>query len=109
MFAFILLGFMSTPADHWRLSVVIRPLSPEEDRPAREATLDGGGAGVGRRDWARHAERSINPRQHRNGSHAMTAQTVILRPSPFSGLPSAMVVLMTILILLGIVAHAAVL
>ena len=38
----------------------------------------------------------------------MTAQTVILRPSPFSGLPSVLVVLMAILVLLGIAAHAAV-
>jgi hypothetical protein len=38
----------------------------------------------------------------------MTAQTVILRPSPFSGLPSLLVLLMTILVVLGIAAHAAV-
>ena len=38
----------------------------------------------------------------------MTSHTVILRPSPFSGLPSAFVVLMVVLVLLGIAAHAAV-
>ncbi len=38
----------------------------------------------------------------------MTTQTVILRPSPFSGLPSTLVVLVTILVVLGIAAHAAV-
>ena len=39
----------------------------------------------------------------------MPTQTVILRPNPFGGLPSALVVLMTILVLLGVAAHAAVL
>jgi hypothetical protein len=38
----------------------------------------------------------------------MTAQTVILRPSPFSGLPTLLVLLMTILVVLGIAAHAAI-
>lgn len=38
----------------------------------------------------------------------MTTQTVILRPNAFSGLPSALVILVTILVLLGVVAHAAV-
>lgn len=39
----------------------------------------------------------------------MTANTVILRPQPFSGLPSALLVLMAVLVVLGVVAHAAVL
>lgn len=39
----------------------------------------------------------------------MTAQTQILRPNALDGVPSAIVVLMTILVLLGVVAHAAVL
>lgn len=38
----------------------------------------------------------------------MTAQTVILRPSPFSGLPAALLVLLAILVVLGVAAHAAV-
>lgn len=39
----------------------------------------------------------------------MPTRTVILRPSAFSGVPSALVILMTILVLLGVAAHAAVL
>jgi hypothetical protein len=39
----------------------------------------------------------------------MPAQTQILRPDALDGLPSIMVVLVTILALLGVVAHAAVL
>jgi hypothetical protein len=39
----------------------------------------------------------------------MSAQTQILRPDALVGIPSAIVVLMTILALLGVVAHAAVL
>jgi hypothetical protein len=38
----------------------------------------------------------------------MTSQAVILRPSPFSGLPSALVVLVVVLVLLGVAAHAAI-
>jgi hypothetical protein len=38
----------------------------------------------------------------------MPGQTIILRPSPFSGLPSALVGLLAILTLVGIAAHAAV-
>lgn len=39
----------------------------------------------------------------------MTSQTVILRPSVFGGFSSALVILLTILALLGVAAHAAVL
>ena len=39
----------------------------------------------------------------------MPTHTVIVRPSAFSGGPSAHVILMTILVLLGVAAHAAVL
>ncbi len=39
----------------------------------------------------------------------MPAQTVILRPNPFAGVTSALVVLLTILVILGVAAHAAVL
>lgn len=39
----------------------------------------------------------------------MPARTVILRPNPFDGLPSVIVVVMTILVLLGVTVHAAVL
>jgi hypothetical protein len=39
----------------------------------------------------------------------MSAQPQILRPNALDGIPSAIVVLMTILALLGVVAHAAVL
>lgn len=38
----------------------------------------------------------------------MTSHAVILRPSPFSGLPSALAVLVVVLVLLGVAAHAAV-
>jgi hypothetical protein len=38
----------------------------------------------------------------------MPPQTVILRPSPFSGLSSALLVLLAILVMLGVAAHAAV-
>ena len=38
----------------------------------------------------------------------MSPQTVILRPNPFAGVSSTVVVLVTILIVLGIAAHAAV-
>jgi hypothetical protein len=39
----------------------------------------------------------------------MTAQTQILRPDALAGFPSAIVILMTILVLLGVIAHVAVL
>ena len=39
----------------------------------------------------------------------MPAQTVILRPSAFSGVPSALVILVTILVVLGVAVHVAVL
>ena len=38
----------------------------------------------------------------------MPTHTVILGPSAFDGLPSALVVLLAILVVLGVVAHAAV-
>jgi hypothetical protein len=43
------------------------------------------------------------------GALDMPTQTVILRPAAFGGAPSALVVLLTILIVIGVVAHAAVL
>jgi hypothetical protein len=39
----------------------------------------------------------------------MPAQTQILRPDALSGVPSAILVMLTILALLGVIAHAAVL
>jgi hypothetical protein len=39
----------------------------------------------------------------------MPAQTVILRPNPFGGFSSALIVLLAVLAMLGVVAHAAVL
>ena len=39
----------------------------------------------------------------------MPAQTQILRPDALNGIPSAILILVTILALLGVVAHAAVL
>ena len=39
----------------------------------------------------------------------MPAQTLILRPRPFDGIPSTILVVMAILVVLGIAAHAAVL
>jgi len=38
----------------------------------------------------------------------MPTPTVILRPRAFSGVPSALVILVTVLVLLGVAAHAAV-
>jgi hypothetical protein len=56
------------------------------------------------------AGRQASPIHHdTNRSHTVPTQTVILRPRAFDGIPSALVILMTILVLLGVAVHAAVL
>ena len=56
-----------------------------------------------------HVDHPLPSNRHQPRSDAMPTHTVILRPSAFSGVPSALVILMTILVLLGVAAHAAVL
>jgi hypothetical protein len=55
------------------------------------------------------ADRQLAPIHHdTNRSYPVPTQTVILRPRAFDGIPSALVILMTILVLLGVAAHVAV-